>query len=279
MSNNTDSNKTVLVTGASSGIGKETAKTLANKGFTVYAAARRLDAMDKLKDHGVIPLKMDITKEDDVVAVVERIERERGGIDILVNNAGFGTQGSVEETTLADARYQFEVNLFGLARLTQLVLPHMRAQKFGKIINVSSAGGKLYAPMNAWYIGSKHALEGWSDCLRVETRDFGIQVVIVEPGAIATEFDEVYVTPMLERSGNGPYAKAANAVAKFSHDMQGRPNGASPPSVIADVILRAVTTRRPQTRYVAGKLAKPMLFVRKWGGDRFYDWALGQLFR
>ena len=177
-------NTTVLITGASSGIGKETAKQLLTKGYTVYAAARRLEKMDDLKEIGCIPLKMDITKEDDIRAVVERICEERGGVDILINNAGFGTQGSIEETSLDDARYQFDVNLFGLARLTQLVLPYMRENRFGKIINISSVGGKIYVPLGGWYHATKHALEGWSDCLRTEVQRFGIDVVIVEPGAI-----------------------------------------------------------------------------------------------
>ena len=263
--------KTVLVTGDSSSIGKETAKTLVDKGYTVYVAARRMEKMEYLKQLGCIPLQMDITREEEVVAVVERIEKESGGVDILVNNAGFGTQGSVEETTIEDARYQFEVNLFGLGRLTQLVLPSMREKGAGKIINVSSVGGKIYAPLNAWYIGSKHALEGWSDCLRAEVKSFGIDVVIIEPGAIATEFDDVYVGPMLRRSGRGPYGKIAHVLADFSNKMKEDPKRSSPPSVIADVILKAVEAKRPQIRYMAGKLAKPMAFVRKWFGDRVYD--------
>ena len=135
------SNKTVLITGASAGIGKETAKQLIAAGYTVYTAARRVEKMDDLKELGCVPLKMDITKEDEIIAAVDRIRDEQGGVDILINNAGFGTQGSIEETTLEDARYQFDVNLFGLARLTQLVLPYMRENRFGKIVNISSVTG------------------------------------------------------------------------------------------------------------------------------------------
>ena len=271
------SQKTVLVTGASSGIGKETAKTLLAKGYTVYAAARRIEKMADLKPLGGIPLKMDITKDEAVVAAVQQIERENGGVDILINNAGFATYGSVEETPLDDARYQFEVNLFGLARLTQLVLPYMREQKAGKIVNVSSAGGKIYVPLGAWYIATKHALEGWSDCLRFEMKSFNIDVIIIEPGAIATEFDDVYVGPMRQRSGEGPYRDLVNALTKFSQESQADPSRSSPPSVIAETILQAIQARNPRTRYVAGKLARPMLFVRKWGGDRIYDWIIGRL--
>ena len=269
--------KTVLITGASSGIGKETAKHLAAEGYTVYTAARRLEKMEDLRELGCIPLKMDISKEEDIAAVVERIRDERGGIDILVKNAGFGTQGSVEETTLEDARYQFDVNLFGLARLTQLALPYMRENRFGKIVNVSSIGGKIYGPLGAWYIASKHALEGWSDCLRIEVQQFGIDVVVIEPGAISTEFDDVYVGPMLQRSGLGPYRKIALGMAEFSRRNSKRKNGSSPPSVIANTISKALAARRPRTRYAAGKLAKPMLFVRKWFGDRAYDRLIGSM--
>lgn len=270
-------NKTVLITGASSGIGKETAKQLVARGYTVYAAARRLEKMRDLEELGCVPLEMDITKEEDIKAVVGRIGEERGGVDILINNAGFGTQGSIEETSLDDARYQFDVNLFGLARLTQLVLPGMREKRFGKIINISSVGGKIYVPLGGWYHATKHALEGWSDCLRTEVRQFGIDVVIVEPGAIGTEFNDVFVGPMLERSGEGPYRKMAHGLASYAREMGERPNGSSPPSVIANTIVKALSARRPRTRYVAGKLAKPILFARRWTSDRMFDRLVGSM--
>jgi len=183
----------------------------------------------------------------------------------------------VEDISLDEARYQFEVNLFGLARLTQLVLPYMRQQKAGKIVNVSSVGGKIHVPMGAWYIATKHALEGWSDCLRLETKLFNIDVIIIEPGAIATEFDDVATAPLLQRSGEGPYGEMAQALAKTSRRFQNDPNGSSPPSVIANTISKALKARRPRTRYAAGKLAKPLLWVRRWGSDRMMDWVLGRL--
>jgi len=271
------SKKTVFITGASSGIGKETAKTLIGQGYIVYTAARRSEKMEDIKQLGGIPLKMDITKDEDLVAVVERIKKNHGGVDILINNAGFATYGAVEDTTIDDARYQFEVNLFGLARLTQLVLPYMREKQAGKIVNISSAGGKIYTPLGAWYIATKHALEGWSDCLRLETKPFNIDVIIIEPGFISTEFDDVYAGPMLQRSNKGAYSTIANTIAKFSHDLHAKPNGSSPPSVIANTISQAIKARRPQTRYIAGKLAKPMMFVRQWFGDRFFDWLMGRM--
>lgn len=267
--------KTVLITGASSGIGKETAKHLVAEGYTVYAAARRLEKMDDLKELGCVPLKMDITNDDDIASVVDRIRAEAGGVDILINNAGFGTQGSIEETTLEDARYQFDVNLFGLARLTQLVLPAMRENRFGKIVNISSIGGKIYMPLGGWYHATKHALEGWSDCLRTEVAEFGIDVVIVEPGAIGTEFNDVFVGPMLERSGNGPYRKLANGLAKSAREMEQRADGSSPPSVIADTIVKALAANRPRTRYATGKYATSLLLARRWVSDRTFDRLIG----
>ncbi len=254
----------ILVTGASSGIGKATAKLLLSKGHIVYAVARRLDAMRDLEEAGATLLRMDITQENDIQAVVAHIQSAHGAVDVLINNAGFGMYGAVEDTTLEDARYQFEVNLFGMARLTQLVLPAMRAKGAGKIINISSMGGKMYTPLGAWYHATKHAIEGWSDCLRIELQRFGIDVVIIEPGIIATEFSDVLIEPMLKRSGLGPYAPLAQAIAKAEAPS-------SPPEVIANAIVKAIAAKRPKTRYVAGKLARLLMFIRKYFGDRIYD--------
>jgi NAD(P)-dependent dehydrogenase (short-subunit alcohol dehydrogenase family) len=269
----------VLVSGASSGIGKETARTLISEGYTVYAAARRVEKMEDLKELGGIPLAMDITQEDQVVAVVEQIEQEQGGIDILVNSAGCALYGAVEETTIEDARYQFEVNLFGLARLTQLVLPYMRKKKAGKIINISSMAGKCYTTLGAWYTASKHALEGWSDSLRFEVKQFNIDVIIIEPGIIATEIYGLIPEPMLKRSGQGPYSSMANAVAELCRNSQEVSNASAPPSAIANTVSMAIKASRPRTRYAVGPSARPLIFVRKWFGDRFYDWGMGRSVR
>ena len=262
--------QTVLITGASSGIGEETAKKLLEQGYTVYVAARRLEKMRGLEDLGATALEMDITRDEDIVAAVDRITAEQGGIDILINNAGFGMYGAVEDTTLDDARYQFEVNLFGLARLTQLALPYMREQGAGKIVNISSMGGKIYTPLGSWYHATKHALEGWSDCLRLELAPFGIDVIIIEPGAIQTEFGDVMVGPMLERSGSSAYADLAQRVASATRDSYAD-GKASPPSLIAGVISTALKTDRPRIRYAAGKYARPVMALRRWFGDRIYD--------
>lgn len=266
--------KTVLITGASSGMGKETAKKLLAQGYTVYVAARRVEKMQDLEALGAIALKLDITQEADIVASVERITADHGGVDVLINNAGFGMYGAMEQTSIDDARYQFEVNLFGLARLTQLVLPYMRDQRAGKIVNISSMGGKMYTPLGSWYHATKHALEGWSDCLRIELAQFGIDVIIIEPGAIATEFGDVVVGPMLARSGEGPYQQLAQSMAQTTRDSYEHEGAASPPSVIANTIASAITARRPKTRYVVGKLARPLMFIRKYFGDRIFDKAI-----
>src|SRR6478735_12707611 len=180
--------RVALVTGASSGIGEETARLLQEAGFTTYAVARRVDRMAALADAGVHTFAMDVTDDASMVAGINRIVVDQGRIDVLVNNAGYGSYGAVEDVPLDEARRQFEVNLFGLARLVQLVTPHMRAQGSGRIINVSSMGGRFAAPFGGWYHATKFAVEGFSDALRQELAPFGVQVVVIEPGGIRTEW-------------------------------------------------------------------------------------------
>lgn len=267
---NTVKEKIVLITGASSGMGKAFTKALLKEGATVYAVARRVDAMQELKALGAHTLKMDITNQDDIDQVVKTIEKETHGVDILVNCAGFGMYGAMEDTTLADARYQFEVNLFGMAYLTQKVLPSMRKKMQGRIINISSMGGKIYTPLGSWYHASKHAVEGWSDCLRLELKSFNIDVVVIEPGAIATEFADVMIQPMLERSGQSAYSHMAAAVANSTKTTVEK-GKLSDVQVVVDMLMKAVHASSPKTRYVGGKYAKLMIFVRKWFGDRVFD--------
>ncbi|MBR1126997.1 oxidoreductase [Bradyrhizobium iriomotense] len=264
------SKKTALVTGASSGMGKEIARRLIKDGFQVFVAARHVDKMDDLVKLGARSLRMDISSEADIQAAADAILREVDGVDVLVNNAGFGLYGPVEDVGIDEARYQFEVNLFGAARLTQLLLPKMREKRAGTIVNITSMGGKIYTLLGAWYHATKHALEGWSDCLRLELAPFGIKVVVVEPGLIETGFGDVVANGLLKRSGTGPYAKVTQAVAKSTRDAYGHGLGTNP-SVIADVVSRAVKEARPRTRYVAGKYALPMIKIREWFGDRAFD--------
>ncbi|MEO0333342.1 MAG: oxidoreductase [Bacteroidota bacterium] len=180
--------KVILVTGASSGIGKATALQLLSAGHTVYGLARRVENMQDLVKAGGKALPMDVTQHAQVKAVIQDIIQKEKRIDVLINNAGYAVYGAIEDVSYEDAKRQFEVNLFGLAEVTKAVLPAMRNQKSGTIINVSSVGGKIFTPLGAWYHATKHALEGWSDCLRLELRSFGIDVVVIQPGAIKTEF-------------------------------------------------------------------------------------------
>lgn len=182
----------------------------------------------------------------------------------------FGLYGPVEDIGIEEARYQFEVNVFGTARLTQLLLPAMREKGSGTIVNITSMGGKIYTLLGAWYHATKHALEGWSDCLRLELAPFGIRVVIVEPGLIETGFGDVVSRSLLTRSGSGAYAKLIQAVAKATQQAYGNGRGTDP-DVIANVVSQAVRARKPRTRYVAGKYAKPMILIRAWLGDRVFD--------
>lgn len=264
------SKRTALVTGASSGMGKEIAKRLIKDGFQVYVAARSVEKMGDLAKLGARTLRMDISKDAEIKAAVDTILEEAGGVDVLVNNAGFGLYGPVEEVGIDEARYQFEVNLFGAARLTQLLLPKMREKRSGTIVNITSMGGKIYTLLGAWYHATKHALEGWSDSLRLELAPFGIKVVVVEPGLIETGFGDVVANGLLKRSGSGPYAKLTQAVAKSTLDAYGHGRGTSP-TVIADVVSKAVKEAKPRTRYVAGKYALPMIKIREWFGDRMFD--------
>ena len=273
-----NSSKVILVTGASSGIGKATAVRLIRDGHIVYGAARRFSKMQSLVDLGGHAIEMDVTDEQQTIAAVERIVKEQGRIDVLINNAGYSVYGSVEDVSHDDARSQFDVNFFGVAFLTQKVLPHMRKQGAGHIINITSIGGKIYAPLGAWYHGTKHALEGWSDCLRVETKPFGINVSIIQPGAIQTEFADVMNQPMLDRSQGGVYEEMANKVVNATNDAY---NGASStdPDVIAKTISKAVNSKKPKTRYVAGKWAKPMIFTRWLASDRMFDSVIGTMIK
>lgn len=262
--------KVVLITGASSGIGKEAARTLKKTGSVVYGAARRSEMMKDLESDGIRVLQLDLTDEDSVEACVKSIIEREGRIDILVNNAGYGSYGAIEDIPISEARRQFEVNLFGLARLTQAVLPSMRAKRFGRIVNISSIAGKIYTPFGGWYHATKFALEGFSDCLRLEVEPFGINVVVVEPGGIKTEWGTIAAEHLRKTSGSGAYAEAANKAANnMRRTYQG--DRLSPPSLIADVILEAVSARKPRTRYAVGFGAKPMLILRRWLSDRMFD--------
>jgi NAD(P)-dependent dehydrogenase (short-subunit alcohol dehydrogenase family) len=271
--------KVAIVTGASSGIGAATARELHGAGYIVYAAARRTERMAPLAAAGMRTVAMDLTVEESMTAGIEHALAEAGRIDVLVNNAGYGSFGSLEDVPASEARHQFEVNVFGPARLTQLVLPTMRAQGSGRVVNVSSIGGKIYEPLGDWYHAAKFALEGLSDSLRVELRPFGIDVVVIEPGAIRSEWSGIAAANLRERSATGPYARQAAAMANVLAVYDRRPWLISPPEVVARAVLAAVSARRPKPSYVAGRGAKAILLARRALPDRGFDRALQVLYR
>ncbi|MGQ1784792.1 oxidoreductase [Saccharicrinis sp. GN24d3] len=260
--------KVVIITGASSGIGKATAMQLIQEGYTVYGAARRVEKMNELVWTGGKAVALDITNHNQVRAEIQKIIETEGRIDVLVNNAGYAVYGPIEEITYEKARQQFEVNLFGLAEVTKAVLPTMRSQGQGTIVNVSSVGGKVYTPLGAWYHATKHALEGWSDCLRLEVNQFGINVVIIEPGVINTGFAHA-MDQQLDDS-IGPYKELKRIIVKMMQSTS-KPGQYSEPTVIAVTISKAIKTKNPKTRYAAGKMAKQSLLGRKLLSDKGFD--------
>jgi len=280
--------KVAIVTGASSGIGEETAKRLAGLGYTVYAAARRVERMWGLAGgspaqahptaSGIRPVKLDVTDDEALAAFVEDVVAESGRVDVLVNNAGYGSYGSLEDVPMAEARRQFDVNVFGLARLTQLVVPHMRAQRSGYVVNISSVGGKIYEPLGGWYHATKFAVEGLSDSLRLELAPFGIHVVVVQPGAIRTEWADIAAEGLREQSAGTAYADQAALVGGVL-GRAGNPRLSSPPSVVGDAVARAVQARRPRTRYAVGRGARPVLVARRLLRDRAFDRLVTTTFR
>lgn len=262
--------KVILITGASSGMGKETAKKLIGEGHIVYAVARRIEQMSDLGKIGGHPLEMDVTDPENIRNVVDTIIGEQGRIDVLWNNAGFGLYGSVEDIPLDEARRQFEVNVFGLAAVTQKVVPYMRKARSGTIINTSSMGGKMYFPMGAWYHSSKHAVEGLSDCLRLELKQFGINVVVLEPGFIATEFGSVLLDGFARIRKDSAYRNIMDKIIEGTRKA-GEGNGSSKPIIISDTIREIIDSKRPKTRYRVGKFAKPMVWMRTYLGDNLFD--------
>lgn len=264
------STKIALVTGGSSGIGEATALKLQELGYTTYAAARRVQRMQHLTDSGIRPLEMDVTNEASMQSAIRQILAEEGHIDVLVNNAGYGSFGALEDVPMSEARYQFEVNVFGATTLIQLILPHMRERRSGTIINVTSVGGKIYIPLGSWYHASKFALEAISDCLRLELQPFGINVVVVEPGGTRTEWGGIAEKKVRTVSGTGPYAPQANALATLLGTEATR-NRLSSPELIANIIAQAASAQRPRTRYAVGFGVKALIFLHSILPNRWFD--------
>lgn len=263
-------NKVILITGASSGIGYDTAVHLAKQGHKVYAAARRVELMEPLKEYGVVPICMDVTVESSMREGVDAVINAEGRIDVLVNNAGYGWFGAIETTPMEEARRQQEVNVFGLARMCQLVLPVMRSQGGGRIINTSSIAGKIVLLYGGWYHVSKFSVEALSDAMRMELKPFGIDVSMVEPGGIRTDWGIIAARHLKESSAGTPYEESANLESDFLHKAySGR--WLSSPHVITRAISKAVNSRCPRARYRTGRFSHLGVFVHWLLPARWWD--------
>ncbi|QRV02886.1 SDR family NAD(P)-dependent oxidoreductase [Arcanobacterium phocisimile] len=250
--------KVVLVTGASSGFGEVAVEKLLSRGYVVYAAARRVERMAKLEELGAKLLKMDVTSQDDVTAGIKTIIDNEGSIYGLVNNAGYGGFGMLESVSLSEAQRQFDVNVFGLVRVTKEVLPYMRAAGDGRIVNVASVVGKVALPMGGWYSSSKHAVEALSDSLRNEVRDFGIRVSIIEPGPVQTEFLERALEVVDSVDHHADYMSKVEAFkTSFSRGYE----SADGPELTANAIVHAISGDKPKIRYAVSG-AKPVLLAK-----------------
>jgi NAD(P)-dependent dehydrogenase (short-subunit alcohol dehydrogenase family) len=270
--------KAALITGCSSGIGRATALRLAGSGWKVYASARRPEAISELRDAGCETLALDVTDEQSMQAAVASIEQAEGAIGVLINNAGYSQSGAIETVPMEAVRRQFETNVFGLVRLTQLVLPKMRAQRWGKIVNIGSMGGRLSFPGGGHYHATKHAVEAISDAMRFELRGFGIDVILLEPGLITTEFGEAATASMADTTiaGDDPYATfnaTVGAVTKGAYDGPMSRLGGGPDRV-AKVIERALKRRRPPARITITPSAKVTIAMRRLLPDRAWDAAM-----
>ncbi len=271
----------VLVTGCSSGIGRATAERLANRGWTVYASARRVESIGDLEAKGCKLLALDVTDEASMREAVDSVEREQGAVGVLVNNAGYSQSGTVEEVPLDDVRRQFETNVFGLVKMCQLVLHGMRRQGFGRIVNLSSMGGKLVFPGGGFYHGTKHAVEAISDALRFEVAGFGVDVIVVEPGLIRTRFGETAVGSMGDADADrGPYRDFNRAIAATTAGAYegGLSRLGAGPDAVARTIDKAISARRPRPRYRVTASARVMLGLRRLLPDRGWDAIMARTF-
>ena len=273
-----ETSRAVLITGCSSGIGRATAQRLVRAGHTVYATARRTESIADLEAAGCRTLALDVTDEQSMSAAVAAVEDEQGAVGVLVNNAGYGEYGAVETVPLEEVRRQFETNVFGLLRMSQLVLPGMRRQGSGRILNVSSMGGKLVFPGGGVYHATKHAVEALSDAMRFEVKGFGVDVVVIEPGLIRTNFAGTAVSSVPR--DDGPYAEFNSAVATSTAAAYEGPLGklGGGPETVAKAIEKAITAERPRSRYPVTPSARLFMTQRKLLPDRAWDAVVGTSF-
>jgi NADP-dependent 3-hydroxy acid dehydrogenase YdfG len=263
--------KIVLITGASSGFGKMVAEKLLDDGYTVYAAARSVDKMKDLEQKGAHVLRMDVTDTESVEAGVSQLIEEQGRIDVLFNNAGYGSYGTIECVPLEEIQRQYDVNVFGMARLIKAVLPHMRKRRSGLVINTASIVGHVSLAILGWYASTKHAIEGMSDALRMEVKHLGIDVVIIEPGAVKTEFDKVAFGTLDKVEHPADYQALVKAFRKYSENMYGKCPG---PKSTADAVVKAIKAKSPKTRYATTTDAKFLPKLKRLLSDRMFDKAI-----
>jgi NADP-dependent 3-hydroxy acid dehydrogenase YdfG len=263
----------VLITGCSSGIGHATAQRLAVAGWKVYATARRPQAISDLAQHGCRTLALDVCDETSMIAAVSAVTEAEGAVGVLINNAGYSQSGAVESVPIDLARRQFETNVFGLMRMCQLVLPGMRDQGSGKIVNIGSMGGKLTFPGGGLYHATKYAVEAISDALRFEVRGFGVDVILIEPGLIKTSFGDVASAAVAETHGDGPYADFNRRVAKMTADAYKGPmiKLGGGPDTVAQTIAQALAAKRPRARYPVTASARLLINQRRFTPDRVWD--------
>ena len=272
----------VLITGCSSGIGRASADLLVKAGHTVYATARRTETLAELEAAGARVLALDVTSDASMAAAVEHIEAEHGRVGTLVNNAGYGEYGTIEEADLDRVRKMFETNVFGLARLTQLVLPGMRRAHRGRVINIGSMGGRMTFPVGGYYHATKYAVEAISDALRNEVRRFGIDVVLIEPGMTRTGFEDKVHSSVANGAGteaDSPYAELLASNAANTSGGYSNPLMATGPESVARVVLKALESEHPRSRYLLTPVAKAMVTARTLGGDRVWDTLVKQQFK
>ncbi len=266
----------VLITGCSTGIGAATAADLVDHGFTVYATARRVETLRDLEAAGCRALSLDVTDEESMAAAVATVEEEHGAVGALVNNAGYSQSGALETLPLDSIRAQFETNVFGLVRMAQLVLPGMRGAGGGRIVNIGSMGGKLTFPGGGVYHATKYAVEALSDALRFEVQGFGVKVVLIEPGLITTDFAKTAVASVDNVTDDGPYAQFNKVVRKGTEAVYEGPLAklGGGPEDVAEVIRKALTTKRPRARYTVTASAKLAIAQRRLTPDALWDLSM-----
>ncbi len=262
----------VLITGCSSGIGYATAELLVQRDWNVYATARRPETIEALERKGASTLALDVTDEASMQAAVAHVTELEGAVGVLINNAGYSQSGAVETVPMDEVRRQFQTNVFGLLAMCQLVLPGMRGQGWGKIVNISSMGGRLTFPGGGLYHASKYAVESISDAMRFEVRGFGVDVVLIEPGLILTGFADA-ATATVAPDQSGPYARFNEKVSKLTTDVYSGPlrRFGGGPEAVAKAILGALESDRPRARYPVTPSAHLMINQRRFIPDRLWD--------